>query len=200
MEFAPAVLKQKGFSLIELLIAVSLLAVVMSLAFMVLDSARRVAEEISGPSGSPAEPFWTQLQSEFDHILVTPVQMDRPPLRFSEDEGLELVSLLPNPQGIPLETFVQYYVEDEQLLKITASGYPLVAETNIVAEAISVIRSQGLIEDQEFMDWPDEDENPLPPRIQIELETDSREILQREFYLPASFRIESDDPLEEPET
>lgn len=200
MEFAPAVLKQKGFSLIELLIAVSLLAVVMSLAFMVLDSARRVAEEISGPSGSPAEPFWTQLQKEFDHILVSPVQMDRPPLRFSEDEGLELVSLLPNPQGIPLETFVQYYVEDDQLLKITASGYPLVAETNIVAEAISEIRSLGLIEDKEFVDWPDEDENPLPPRIQIELETDSREVLQREFYLPASFRIESDDPLEEPET
>jgi prepilin-type N-terminal cleavage/methylation domain-containing protein len=199
MEPTPTVLKTKGFSLIELLIAVSLVAGVMSIAFMILDSARRVAEEISGPSGSPVEPFWTQLQSEIDRILPSPVQLDTPPLRFSKNEGVELVSLLPDPQGIPLETHLHYYVADEQLLRVSTRGFPLVAETNIVAVAISEFRAQALIEDQVFDEWPKENEHPLPPRITLEIETDTRERRTRDFYLPASFRIESADGLAEPD-
>lgn len=190
MEHTSTIGTRRGFSLIEVLVAVSLVTVVISLAWILLESVRQVADEIEMPIENSADPFWSQLQKEIDQLLPDPVQHDMPALRFSPKEGLEMISLLQNEKGIPLETKIHYFTDDDILMKITENGFPLNARTNVVAESVSTIRSHALQDDQKIPVWPPEDEHPLPARVEVELETVERTTLTRVFFIPASLKYE----------
>ncbi|MDA3872736.1 MAG: prepilin-type N-terminal cleavage/methylation domain-containing protein [Kiritimatiellae bacterium] len=77
--------RERGFTLIEVLIALALVSVVVGLAWIVLDSVRKVASEISRPIEDPMAPIWKQLEGEMDALLPAPVGVDTPALRFSAE-------------------------------------------------------------------------------------------------------------------
>ena len=192
MEDSPAGLNCSGrraFTLVELLIALALTAVVMGLAWIVMDSTRKVSLEIEQPVDRPVDAFWQQLQWEFDRLLPSPVNTKRPPLRFSPENGLEMVALLPDADGIPLQTELHYFLKEKELFKIRQSGFPPTAQTNPVFTAVQhfavLVQSEG----QDVTEWPPEKNSPLPARLQMEMEGVNGQRSQHDFYLPAAFRV-----------
>ncbi len=196
MEHPPTYLKKprsSGFSLIELLIALSLVSVVMALAWIILDSTRQVADEIQAPIGSPLAPLWNQLEFEFNHHLPQPKNTKFPALRFSEETGLEMVSLLPGPENVPLQTELHYWVDEDGLKKSTRTAYPPVAQTNLITADVDVMRVIGRKGEVEIINYPQEPEKSLPPLIEIELQTEDGTRFTREWFLPSTLKASSSD-------
>ncbi|WFB36226.1 prepilin-type N-terminal cleavage/methylation domain-containing protein [Kiritimatiellota bacterium B12222] len=225
MAVVPPVLipsSRRGFSLIEVLVAISLASIVMALAWIVLDSTQKVSIEIDRPIGHPWQPLASQLQFEFDRLLPEPVELEDPPLRFNPEEGLQFVALLPNDQGIPLQTQVHYLQEDQNLLRISTSGFPPSTQTNRVLNGLRTFEvlayPEGIPEDADqadelkLLEWPEEkeedpemeeteeeDKNPFPAQLKVEFISIQGSRFIRSFYLPASFRIEKEDQAEKEE-
>jgi prepilin-type N-terminal cleavage/methylation domain-containing protein len=181
-------IRHQGFTLVEILIGLALVGVVVGLAWIVLDSVRKVATEISQPIADPMYPVWQQLEHELDSLLPRPVEAEIPALRFSEAEGLEFVSLLKVNKEIPRQTELQYLLEDQDLLRITRSGYPITARTNRVATGIQAWDIQASHQGEIFTNWPPEEDTPLPARLTFTLERKNRISHSFDQYLPASYR------------
>lgn len=194
----PARIRRRGFTLIEVLIALALVSVVVGLAWIVLDSVRKVAAEISLPIEDPMHPVWMQLERELDALLPKPAGVDTPALRFSEEEGLEFVSLLKNARGIPLQTELHYLLENQDLLRISRSGYPTLAQTNRLARGVQQWIVRAIHQDETFTEWPPEQEGdeaiPLPARLNFTLERANGIVHEFDQYLPASYRASPPEP------
>lgn len=192
MEHPPADLSRsrKGFTLIELLLALALTSVVTALAWIVLDSTRNVSEEISAPVENPLEPLWAELQFEYDRLLPKPVKAEIPALRFADDTGLEMVSLLPNTREIPLQTELHYFVKESQLLRVSRILVPPLSETNLIARQVTALRIRAHNPDAVTDKWPPEKSGPLPHRLTVELVFANGSSQSRDFFIPASMRME----------
>lgn len=182
-----------GFTLIEVLIALALASVVVGLAWIVLDSVRKVASEISRPIGDPMNSVWTQLERELDALLPNPEGVDTPPLRVSEEDGLEFVSLLKNDREIPLQTEVRYLLDNRDLLRISRSGFPPLNRTNRVAAGVQKWIVLAIHRGETFSKWPpdeadEEETGPLPVRLHFTLEREDGTTSLFDQYLPASYR------------
>lgn len=192
MENSSAGLKRPGlraFTLIEVLIALALTSVVMGLAWVVMDSTRKVSLEIEQPVDDPVDTFWQQLQWELDRLLPSPVNTKRPALRFTPETGLELVALLPDADGIPLQTELHYFLKEKEMFKIRQSGFPPRAQTNLVSTAVQRFSIFVQDDDQRYTEWPPENKRPLPALLQMQMETTNGLNSQHAFYLPAAFRV-----------
>jgi len=182
---------QSAFTLVELLIALTLVSVVMALAWMVLDSTRKVTEEIGAPVTNPVEQVWSGIQYELDRLLPDPQPSDIPGLQFTDDTGLELVSLVPGPEGIPLQTELHYQINQSKLLKISIRNAPPLSQTNVIAQGVTAFRIRGHKDESEIESWPPEEEKPLPSRLSAELQLSDGSVYTRDFHLPASFRAKT---------
>lgn len=182
--------RRRAFTLIEVLIALALTSVVMGLAWIVLDSTRKVTLEIDKPIEDTTDIFWQQIQWELDRLLSSPVNTKTPPLRFSPERGLEMVALLPDRNGIPLQTELHYVLKDTQLMKIRKSGFPPAAQTNLLSETVQAFLPTVEIDAESFSSWPPEKNSPPPPLLQLRLLMKDGQSTEREFYLPAAFRVE----------
>ncbi|MGA0332672.1 MAG: prepilin-type N-terminal cleavage/methylation domain-containing protein [Kiritimatiellia bacterium] len=180
---------RSAFTLVELLISLLLVSVVMGLAWIVLDSTRKVAEEINLPPESPLTQVWTQLEEEFDRLLPQPRDTEIPGLRFSAESGLEMVTLIPGPEGIPQQTELSYFIAENSLQKVLRRSYPPAVVTNVLIHNVTKLHIHGHRGELEIARWPSEPESPLPPRISVEIVREDGESSSREFYLPASFQL-----------
>ncbi|MEX2607138.1 MAG: prepilin-type N-terminal cleavage/methylation domain-containing protein [Kiritimatiellia bacterium] len=190
----PARVRDHGFSLIEVLIALALVSVVVGLAWIILDSVSKVASEISKPIMDPMDPAWAQLEREMDALLPAPVGVDTPALRFSEEDGLEFVSLLKNAREIHLQTEVHYLLENQNLLRISRSGFPPLTQTNRVASGVQRWTVRAVHQGETFTNWPPDEEEaeehpPLPARLTFTMERENGNSHDYDQYLPASYRI-----------
>ncbi|MDF3129412.1 prepilin-type N-terminal cleavage/methylation domain-containing protein [Kiritimatiellaeota bacterium B1221] len=203
MEHPPTYLntRSRGFSLIELLIALSLVSVVMALAWIILDSTRQVADEIQTPIEPPLQPLWNQLEFEFDHHLPQPTNTKFPSLRFSEKTGLEMISLLPGPENVPLQTELHYWVDEEGLKKSIHISYPPTAQTNLITADVASLRVWARRGEEEILHYPLEQKTALPHIIKMELRSADGTSFTREWFLPSSLHassttFENEDPAE----
>lgn len=183
--------------------ALALSSVVIGLTWVLLDSSRQVADEISQPLLHPLTGLAGQLQNELDGLLPRPVDTKAKPISFSEDGPLEMVTLIPNARGVAMQTRVRYWVGEESLLRSHTQGFPPVSQTNVVAGKVEALQVVALHEGERHSLWPPEKtgENTNPPEIPARLEvtvlSDSFSEFQREYYLPASYKVEKPGPAEE---
>lgn len=190
MEAPPAGLKQRqGFTLVEVLMAVALSAVVMGLAWVLMDSTRKVAREIEQPVEDPFAPLWQELQTAADRLLSHPVSPKDPPLRFSEENGLEMVALLPDANGIPQQTGLHYFIQNQSLYRIRRTGFPPSAQTNLLSNAVARFAAAVPAADEVIREWPPKKNSPLPLRLQVEISPTDGPAVRQEFLIPAALRV-----------
>lgn len=176
----------------EVLVAVALAGVITAIAVLLLHTTRQVTREVSRPVTTPLLSLRHQMQEDLDHLLTGEILEDQPPLAL-RDASLELVSLRPDEQGIPHPTLIRYTHEGDSLHRITERGIPLTASTTLVLRAVRTFAPTAFLDGESFPIWPEEDNAPLPQRI--ELEIDRRDPPVRDTFsldIPASFRIKSE--------
>lgn len=181
-----------AFTLIEVLIAVSLAGVVTAVALLLLHTTFQVTEEVRSPLFTEEDTFRQALQTELDHLLVRPPFEDQPPLELSGEEGLTLVSLLPDDRGIPQATRVQYRLEGTALLRIAERALLPTATTNLLFQSVQRFSVTAVQEGRVEEEWPPEKESGPPARIQMELKRYNRESFESTWDIPAAFRIETE--------
>lgn len=200
MELHPPILRRRrgGFSLVELLVALALVSVVTTLAWMILDSTRRVGEEIAREAESPAAELWERLDREFNHLLAGPSGLKQEPtLAFASGSGLDLKALPPSEVGAPLETLVSYRLEEAALLRISRSAYSDLAVTNRVLEGVAAFAAQGRLAEGWTPQWPVEGEpQTVPARVRVAVDLGGEAPEVREWFLPLS--IQAAPPTETP--
>jgi prepilin-type N-terminal cleavage/methylation domain-containing protein len=183
---------KKAFSLIEVLVATSLVAVVGTMAFLILESTRQVAEEVRGIPSRPFEQLTQNIQRELDNLLPRPGTKDLP--SFSLDQGMNLTFTTQerDKEGQFQVYAVAYLHEESHTLQIYTRYPDGLAVTNVLNTLSSPLRFEVWTEEMWVEMWPPEEKNRqgVPARIRIGMEGEMEGDRLRELYIPASYGVE----------
>ena len=179
-----------AFSLVELLVALSLLGVLLAVAGLLLGGAQRVTDIITRETPHTAETFARVLQYDLDRLLRAPLPVDTPGLTLDPEKGMSFPALLPDSDGILRHHRVAYLWDDaEAIRRVQESFSPPQAVTNVVLQAVQR-RAITLRHEQEWQPvWPPETDSTLPSLLRLEVEVTGEEPLLRDLVIPAAFRV-----------
>lgn len=182
-----------GFTLVEVLVALALAGVITAISLLLLHTTRQVTEEIRQPIRTPLDLLREGLRQDLDHVLPTFRFDDEEPLALSTAEGLQLVSLRPDANGIPHPYLITYQLDGTDLLRIHEGGLPQTASTNAVLTSVRTFRPRAYMDGEEFLSWPPDEAEGVPQRIALTISTlDPAAEETLSFDLPASFVLEGD--------
>jgi len=181
--------RPSGFTLVELLVALSLLSVLVLLAGLLLGSARGLALALGEPSREPPSPL-PPLQDDLNRLQRGPPGEEYPELLLDPVEGLRFRRLSRDESGwmYPEELHIPP-LTDGQLLRISrpAGGEgPWV--TNRIRSGLRDWRLRVISEGEALDIWPPADgrEAPLPRRLAAGWETNDAQIRTGSLLIPAA--------------
>ena len=187
--------RQTGFSLVEVLVALSLVAILGTTALLLLESTRRVSTQIVFEPPDPLGDIVHTMRRELDHLIPQPVPEELPGLTLDNGSHLSFTAHLTDGQGGRVTQKIEYLSLPEGLLRIHRPYLDSGSVTNrldtLGTELTFSLRSQDIWTG----DWPPEDNNGAgtPTLLRIHMsqrgETDHHDI-----FLPAYLRFEADPP------
>jgi len=182
---------RSGFTLVEVLVALSLAGVVVAIAFLLLHTTNQVTVELRQPLGSAFDVLEAEVRKDVDHLLPRVELEDDVPLSLSEEEGLHLISLREDVNGIPHPYLIHYRKEGSDIYRIHEGGIPVQSSTNLVMQSVRTFIPRAFVDGEEILSWPEKEEDLLPERITLEIRRRSPDTTKTfSFDVPASFGIE----------
>ncbi len=178
--------QRRGFSLVEVLVALALLALVLTLASALLQAAARHGEAMLPRPPSSTRLLADALQDDLDWLHRDPLPPGTPSLLL-ETNTLTLARTRPPPND-PALLERQYRLSDDgtTLLRIDRLPPAPLAETNAVLDRIT----QFLLEAREGStwqpSWPSEAVSP-PTLLRLHITREGEPPLTRILLCPASF-------------
>lgn len=193
---AGAVTIRRGFSLVELLVALALLSVVVLIMGLLMNSLRINSEVLLEGFGEedPAE-YGRILDADLRMLLRSRPDEDKPVLALTEEEGLLWRRLLPDEQGRLFPAEVQVFLEsgEAEVLRVLrpASGN---ASTNTVWRSVSRLNWTFWDGEAWTAEWPpDGREDALPRMLRADITRPGGDTLRYDLLVPASLRLEPEE-------
>ncbi len=197
--FPPFFRPRAAFSLIEVLVALTLMSLVLALAALLLSTSGRVTDSIAAPRPRHALDTVLRLGQDLDRLLRAPLPDDETGLRLDAEEGLSFPLLLETPtQGLRHHRVAYLWNADGELRRLLWDSATDLTSTNILLRGFTRFRLVAREEGQDFETWPPENRNEPPRLLRVDLEIPGEAPLLRDLALPAAFRHSPPSPTETP--
>lgn len=196
MERSPRLLKPsprtKGFSLVEVLVALSLVAVLGTTALLLLESARRVSREVATESEDPLAPLLPPLRGELDHLLPAPPLKTLPAFTL-EEEGrrLHFTTRLPDALGRLRAAEITYVATPEGAFRVQRIAHHPHSVTNRLDTAGLPLRFQVRHQDTWTEQWPPEERDASGPPLLLRLSlSETHKEPSHTLFIPPALRVD----------
>lgn len=181
-----------AFSLIEVLVALALMTLVLTLSALLLRASGRVTEAIHTPPPRQASHFVRLLESDLDRLVRGPLPRDEAGLILHPEEGLSFPVLLTDASNRPRRFRVRYlWNVGSEIRRVLHEPLENVAVTNTVLSARTYFRIVARNDGKESVSWPPESNSPPPAALRVELEVAGEAPISRDLFLPASLHVTS---------
>jgi hypothetical protein len=200
----PVTRRTAAFTLTEVLVAVSLVAVIGTLALLLLQSTGNVAREI-GEGHPPAHlQVLNRLERDLLHLIPSPPGDPYPSFSLEKGEILKLTTLRTTPEGLRIPAICLYQPEGRVTLRIEQIPNHT-AVTNRLDMLRSPLRFALTAGERSWADWPQEEkdqegsrENP-PVLLTVSGTTTTDQTFTHRLALPSQLRVERGAAEEDPE-
>jgi len=179
----------KGFTLIEVLVALVLAGVVTGISWLLLAGVSRTADEIQRPVISPVSEAVDVLRRDTDHLPRDSGAEDTPPLQLLEDGTLKLHTLHQHPESMPRRIQVRYYVENNTLIREQTHPLEEHTEARPLLSGIRNWRPRIPLGDDFSELWPLPGHPSLPARLEVTVSVENEPDYITDIYIPVSFSI-----------
>ncbi len=200
---APRTVRAKGLSLVELLVALSLLSVVTLMGWLMLASIRNIADELLTETPDTLDRALSGFENDLAHLVRSMAPDGDPDFQLDPDGTAKWLTTAPGEHGrdIPLE--VTYLPPDNEGHWRRAVRFPgqTQAQTNLLHSAVQHLALSAYLEENLWSPkWPPETTNDspapgnAPPRLlRFEVETTDGTRVHGNFLIPAAMRIDPPD-------
>jgi prepilin-type N-terminal cleavage/methylation domain-containing protein len=192
------VISRRGFSLIELLVALALLSVVVLIMGLLLNSMRINSEALlEGFSKEGAAAPDAQLAADFRMLLRTVPDEETPVMGFDDEGALRWRRMIVDETGRELPAEVQVFQDDrsQSVLRVLtpSSG---VSTTNVVWRSVDRMAWRFWDGSAWQTTWPPEEhQNEAVPRlVRADLLQSGGENVEADFLVPSAMRYDPDPP------
>jgi len=187
-------LTRRAFTLVELLVALSLVAVIGTLALLLLNSTRKVSAEVNAFRLSASEILLRELEQDLYHLHRKPSGKEWPPFELLEGSRLQFTTHLQLETGTRIPVACSYRPEGRGSLRIVESPYLSTGLTNRIDRLKRPLTFQLLVKEEWVSTWPPEETEsaeapPVLLRVQGDLEDGTG--FSHVMAIPAHLRIEN---------
>lgn len=188
-----------GFTLVELLVAISLVAVVGTLALLLLNSTRQIAEEVEDrPPRFDSDLL--ALEDELLQMLPSPESDDWPSFALAEGQILQFSTLVSLGNGALVPVASRYEPDGQDTLHVQESPYLPQNRTNRIENLRSPMEFEVLLEKTWHKDWPMEragGPEGAPQLLRARRYFPDGSISTRYLPIPGHAKVEREDTPEE---
>ncbi|MCC5849312.1 MAG: prepilin-type N-terminal cleavage/methylation domain-containing protein [Verrucomicrobia bacterium] len=194
----PRIVKARGLSLIELLVALSLLSVVTLMGWLMLASIRNIADELLAESPDTLHEALAAFENDLAHLIRSMEAEGDPDFQLKSDGTAKWLTATAGATGHAIPTRVSYLPPDNEgnwRRTAQAAGQTQI-QTNLLYSAVQSLTLSVYREEETWSpEWPPEasadvpSSTALPKLIRVDMETTDGQTVRRNFLVPAAMRL-----------